>query len=197
MAIMTFGNSQAQAAVCGVVRVGLSRNDNVFQQVTAVTVPTICEQPPLEAYVEQIEHLKTLDLVKTPCSGSQYTKPDLLIGIDHFWDIVTGEVLRGPTGPIALKTDPVAGTEEVTCSTNLAVTTTSLETTRRIERQLRNLWELESLGIQGKDCSLYELCNLSQWTIRSYVTLEGPIHKTPRQLPVGIEKTAQFVTKTS
>ena len=45
-------------------------------------------------------HLEGLELADEPCnSGSSI---DLLIGLDYYWNFVTGEMKRGEEGPIAI-----------------------------------------------------------------------------------------------
>ena len=96
---------------------------------------------------------------------------DMLIGYDYYWDLTTGETIRGKgCHPIAIHTKlgwvlsgPVDSQEEITESACL-ITTHSLQVdclpeSEKLDAQLRSFWELESLGIQSSDSSVYEEFN--------------------------------------
>ena len=53
--------------------------------------------------LEQFEYLKDLELAYPP-TDSDTTSPDILIGMDHYWDLVTGEVIQRVGGPVAMHT---------------------------------------------------------------------------------------------
>ena len=85
-------------------------------------------------------------------------QPDILIGSDHYWDIITGETIRGSCGPVAVYTHldrvlsgPISVDTPDPCSTN-RVTTHILRVDAGsygtgLNEQLKAFWELESLGI--------------------------------------------------
>ena len=95
---------------------------------------------------------------------------DMLIGSDYYWDLTTGETIRGEGGPIAIHTKLgwvlsglVDSQEEITESACL-ITTHSLQVdclpeSEKQDAQLRSFLELESLGIQSSDSSVYEEFN--------------------------------------
>ena len=95
---------------------------------------------------------------------------DMLIDSDYYWDLTTGETIHGEGGPIAIHTklgwvlsSPVDSQEEITESACL-ITTHSLQVdclpeSEKQDAQLRSFWELESLGIQSSDSSVYEEFN--------------------------------------
>ena len=68
-----------------------------------ITVPTIAA--PLPTYtganVRGFLHLKGLSLAHINVHDSPFTV-DILVGADHYWDIVENEVVKGP-GPTAAK----------------------------------------------------------------------------------------------
>ena len=68
-----------------------------------IIVPTIAA--PLTAYtganVRDLPHLKGLSLAQINVDDSPFTV-DILIGADHYWDMVENEVIKGP-GPTAAK----------------------------------------------------------------------------------------------
>ena len=111
--------------------------------------------------------MSDLDLAD-PSTGSSQVQPDILIGLDHYWKFVTGEMLHQGNGPVALHTTlgwvlsgpiPLPATEDSSHSTNLVthvlrVGASSSEDNRRLENQLKAFWELESLGILDTETSL-------------------------------------------
>ena len=95
---------------------------------------------------------------------------DMLISSDYYWDLITGETIRREGGPVAIHTKlgwvlsgPVDSQEETTELACL-ITTHSLRVdclpeSEKLDAQLRSFWELESLGIQSSDSSVYEEFN--------------------------------------
>ena len=131
-------------------------------------VPTICV--PLIGHstcVRQYPHLLGLELADAHDTDSRMPI-DMLIGSDYYWELVTGSICRGANGPIAIHTKlgwvlsgPSACVEPGRCATNLTVThvlradSCSAEPCT-LEDQLRAFWELEALGIQDKEKTLYD-----------------------------------------
>lgn len=92
----------------------------------------------------------------------------MLIRCDYYWDIVTGSICKIESGPTAVHTKlgwilsgPTSARGSVNCSMNLTTThmlrieAQSLES-RSLDEQLRSFWELESLGIQEEEKTLYD-----------------------------------------
>ena len=133
-------------------------------------VPTICEPlscQPITATVEVNDHLRGLDLADSADGGSGLPV-DILVGCDHYWDLVTGSICRSEKGPTAIHTKlgwvlsgPTSSSSSGLCS-SACITTTHLlrvgdqpaESTRLAD-QLRSFWELESLGVYEEEKTLY------------------------------------------
>ena len=94
-----------------------------------------------------------------------------MIGSDYYWDLMTGEIRRGESGPVAINTKlgwvlsgPVPSTRQEASHqpTMSLVATHTLRVgaepsdTHALEDCLYSFWELESLGIQKTDRSVYE-----------------------------------------
>ena len=47
-------------------------------------------------------HLRELELAHTFGQQEEF-QPDILIGSGYYWDIITGETIRGRCGPIAIR----------------------------------------------------------------------------------------------
>ncbi len=103
------------------------------------------------------EHLAQLDLADI--SKEETLEVDVLIGSDFYWKFVTGETIRGSSGPVAIKTTlgwVLSGPARMPVqpgATATLMTTHTLRvegvTNKDLDATLRLFWELESLGIQG------------------------------------------------
>ena len=90
---------------------------------------------------------------------------DVLIGSDHYWDVVTGAICKSNGGPTAIHTKlgwvlsgPTAVECPERCSANL-VTTHVLRVDMQpdpLNDQLRAFWELESLGINPNEKGVHD-----------------------------------------
>ena len=79
---------------------------------------------------------------------------DLLIGSDVYWEIVTGEVIRGNHGPVAINTKlgwilsvPAELSQSMSVSFTISHVLRIDGLTEGLEEKLQSFWELESLGI--------------------------------------------------
>ena len=108
LSIMTFGATQGSDRSCEYVRVGLRLRSGKDVIVTLFSVPTICEpltSHPLVDCRETYPHLTGLELADYPGDDqSQSLHVDILIGSDHYWDLITGRLQRGADGPVAIET---------------------------------------------------------------------------------------------
>ena len=101
LSIMTFGASEERRHTCDAVKIGLRTREGAHQEVQLLTVPLICEpirRPSIQFCIEKYSHLRELELIES--EGE--IKPDVLIGSDHYWDFMTGEVIQGSEGPVAM-----------------------------------------------------------------------------------------------
>ena len=104
------------------------------------------------------DHLSRLDLADT-LDNKAPMKVEMLIGSDIYWDLVTGETIRGQSGPVAVNTrlgwelsgpaEPV-GQQDPTVS---LMTTHTLQVGALEDKDtdvlLQSFWELESFGVQN------------------------------------------------
>ena len=108
-----------------------------------------------------------LDLADSD-EGSSHLPVDVLIGCDHYWDLVTGSVCRTEKGPTAIHTKlgwvlfgPALQSSAMLCSSTHTTTTHLLRVesqpteSTQLDEQLKAFWELESLGIQ-EEKTLYD-----------------------------------------
>ena len=122
-----------------------------------LSVPLICSRvsaAPVEFCRETYSYLSPLDFADV----SDGNEPELLIGSDYYWTMVTGETVRGGCGgPVALQTrlewvlsGPITSSEVRETSANLirhVLRVDSSPSFRELDRTLKAFWELESLGV--------------------------------------------------
>ena len=171
MSIITFGSSEKKQQICHTVLVGIRLKNDTHKELTLLSVPFICEPlsvPPVLVDTEGYAYLQHLELADT--FDEEQFQPDVLIGADHYWDLMTGETIRGDKGPVAVYTHlgwvlsgPVTSDEATSCSTNLVthVLGASVQCDEpSLNETLKSFWELEALGVQpNEDNSICEPIN--------------------------------------
>ena len=95
----TFGENAYRKQKCHVVTLPLRNNKNEYLEISALNFPVICSPLPKSVDVNKYPHLQDLELADRSESQDSI---DILIGSDHYWDIVTGESIRGEYGPSAI-----------------------------------------------------------------------------------------------
>jgi len=91
------GDNRKQS--CEVVKLRLKNHDNEEVEISALNCLTICSPLPSKVKVDY-PHLEGLQLADS--LDDSYGTIDILIGTDHYWDVVTGETVRGDSGPTAV-----------------------------------------------------------------------------------------------
>ena len=170
MSIATFGSQNEQTKVCPVVKVKMCLKGYPPMSLSLYVVPTICEplvSQPITACVQQSRAFAGLDLADHS-EDEGNLQVDLLIGLDYYWDLVTGSICKIDAGPTAIHTKlgwvlsgPTSAKGAVSCSVNFTTThvlrvDTQTEKSMSLDEQLRSFWELESLGIQEEEKTLYD-----------------------------------------
>ena len=136
---------------------------------SALVFPSICKpltSQPINYSRESYEHLIGLELADA-AEESDMIEIDVLIGADSYWDFVTGEVVRGNSGPTAIRTKIgwiLSGpTKPLEVSVNLTFASTHTlytdycpSTETCLDVCLKRFWDLESLGIVKQESSVYE-----------------------------------------
>ena len=170
LSIATFGSTKGHAKVCPVVNVGMYLKGYPSIFLSLYVVSTICEplvEQPITACASQYPHLRGLQLADSNVDSN--LPVDLLIGSDYYWQLVTGSVCRGEKGPIALHTKlgwvlsgPTSCGNSIQCAMNLGVThvlcseSHSSPEPDALQEQLHAFWELESLGIQQEEKTIFD-----------------------------------------
>ena len=177
--IKTSGRENEQLKECDVVEFnvkGLNNGSRV--QMTAHTVPFICS--PLQDETVQLAqqsylHLANLELADDPTAGCT-SEVDVLIGNDFYWSFFTGDLKRGESGPVAMKTKlgwvlsgPSPQSDSlrtdvnvISCYTLRLDTSSSTSVVESVEsedpliEQVKRFWELESIGVSPYDGSVHD-----------------------------------------
>jgi len=97
--IKTFGSETTRTQTVDVITASIHIKTGYPINILFSTLPLICEPLSCQPVVytkQQYSHLSGLDLADLSCVGDEL-KIDVLIGSDHYWQLVTGKVVRGPT----------------------------------------------------------------------------------------------------
>ena len=95
----TFGSEKYVKKSSDRVKVDVIVQDEVII-VSALTSPAVCSPISNLVDLSHYPHLNGLALANSVDVSSK--RIDILIGADHYYDIVTGEVIRGSAGPVAI-----------------------------------------------------------------------------------------------
>ena len=99
--IKTFGNYQTITRELDEVQLMIQNRRNDFSLVmSGLAVPAICKhltRQTIQFAQEKYAHLSGLTLADN-CSGNEDSPIDILVGLDQYYDIVTGRIIRGGGG---------------------------------------------------------------------------------------------------
>ena len=167
--IAAFGDKKGRVQSCKVLKIGKETRDRGVGELTLFTVPLICEPLSGTLCVQAYPHLADLELAGSTEDG-EVINLDILVGVDYYWSFVTGEVIKGGTGPTAVYSSlgwilsgPVVGSASTLVTHILMAEAKSIQSKGSIDQQFRGFWELESLGIVEENESPNEQfkCNIS------------------------------------
>ena len=86
----TFGERSYRKQKCEVLPLFLRSNENEDIMISALRFPVICSPLSTRIEVDQYPHLRGLQLADSSDSNECI---DVLIGSDHYWDIVKGDIV--------------------------------------------------------------------------------------------------------
>ena len=167
--LSTFGRQSTQAHESDVYELALSPTSSNEQFIIrAIGMNHICNPITGQDIIWTIEHHKHLHNLKLADSGSGTLDIDILVGNDHYWDIVTGEIIRSSSGPTAVNSklgwilSGPTGQFELPTNTNLVHTMkVDLNLHRQtaestLDDQVKRFWDLETLGIKENEKSIID-----------------------------------------
>ena len=168
LSIATFGTTRGVPRNCEVVRVGVTTRSGKGEELELFIVPHICEPlltQPIDFCSKQYSHLTPLNLADTNSSDTP-VEVDMLVGSDFYWQLTTGEIIRGEGGPVAIETKlgwvlsgPVTASKvNDNSATVMTVHTLQIgaDPEEQVDNMLRSFWELESFGIEPVNDSIYD-----------------------------------------
>ena len=155
----TFGDDKFKKQKCDIVKLKLKDRYNGYHseiEINAFCFPTICSPLP-------VSNLKLADEYQTECSERPI---DLLIGSDNYYEMITGDIIRGDIGPVAVNSIfgyMLCGTmsknqsDELHISSNLVIQghceTLTVKNTKSDELvdNLKRFWEIDSMGLNDDE----------------------------------------------
>lgn len=96
MSILTFGSTKRLDQSCKVVQIWMKLKDGSDHYLELFTEPTICKHltsQPIAFCIERYGHLSRLNLTDYS-DGDSEMGVDILIGTDHYWNIMTGRTVQ-------------------------------------------------------------------------------------------------------
>ena len=156
----TFGEPAFKGKTCDLVQIRLQKiGSSDCLVLEALSFPTICSSLPNVVHLDKYPQLCDLQLADPPGKSTEVI--DLLVGSDHYWNIVEEETIRTDNGPTTVRSKvgwllsgPLTSPHShVSTFSHLAVcqgfnelepSTNELSGLNDI---LKSFWELESLGI--------------------------------------------------
>ncbi|XP_067029594.1 uncharacterized protein [Acropora muricata] len=166
----TFGDDRFTKQRCDLVKLSLRRREDDVK-IYALCFPKICSPLSASLDVSLYPHLQGLVFADASVVDGSQPNIDILIGSDFYFEILTGEVLRGDSGPVAVNSKfgwvvsgPTLKRGEISdvSMANLVIEKMSSQNPypdnkndNELSCALRRVWDIESLGIQ-KD-SVFQL----------------------------------------
>ena len=161
LTINTFGNSPPESAHRDIVRVELRPlGGGDAKSLEAFVVPEISTIP--NVHIERVKHsysnLRGIWFSDVDRGASQL-QVDVLVGSDYLWEFHGRQTIRGEADqPVAVETalgwvlsGPLRGEGEQESQMNLVSQHCSSEPDSSLEAEIRELWNLDVLGIIEKD----------------------------------------------
>ena len=155
----TFGDDKFRKQSCEVVNLCLKKPGGEEIQIQALSFPVICSSLPNKVDVSFFPHLDGLELADN-FNDHDHSSIDVLIGADFYWDVITGETVRGENGPTAVSSrvgwilsGPVHDSiRSNTFNSNLVISGDSempfsSAGEDELVDSLKQFWETESIGI--------------------------------------------------
>ncbi|CAB4022782.1 Hypothetical predicted protein [Paramuricea clavata] len=102
----TFGDDHFKKRRCDIVQLSLKGNsDN--RKITALCFPNLCAQLTITIDLSLHPHLQDLQLSDLNIAEGRQSDSsiDILIGAVYYFDILTAEMVRGESGPVAVSSD--------------------------------------------------------------------------------------------
>ena len=128
-----------------------SRDFNKEIEVNLVEMPIICKpiaRPAVSHHVLSNRNLRNLQLADS-YDNKETREIHLLIGLDHYYSVITGRIKRGINQPVAVETMfgwmlvSDSQNEKLKSKQNITTMFISTETEQSLHEDMRKFWELE------------------------------------------------------
>jgi hypothetical protein len=142
--------------------INLNTEDGEKIPIQVLIIPTIAvpQKSFPTAEIRNLPYLNGLKLAH-PMTTDDHFHISLLIGADHYWDVVEDEIVRGP-GPTAAKSrigyllsGPTTGPAVATTSLNATILKVIVSNEHE-SKALERFWNLESIGILPDEITTHE-----------------------------------------
>jgi len=165
LCLSTFGNEPTRPKKFDVFEFAISSTKtNEPIKLKAVAMNHICNpitDQEIIWSVEHYEHLKNLELAD---SGSGVLEIDILVGTDHYWEIITGETIRSQIGPTAVNSKlgwilsgPTSKSPNHSAVNNVHTMKVNLHNqTDCLDEIVKRFWDLETLGIKETETDVID-----------------------------------------
>ena len=170
----TFRTDKFRKQKCDLIEINLEGRDGSVIRLKPLVFPIICSPLSSSININEFPHLQGLEFVDD-LDGSQDCI-DLLVGADQYFQIVSGDTIRGESenGPVAMRSKlgwllvgPVINFESDVsdCISNLVIEGNSSYDARKNKDQelvqtLKRFWEIEQCGVEDNlDKRTNEFCD--------------------------------------
>ena len=170
----TFRTDKFRKQKCDLIEINLEGRDGSVIRLKPLVFPIICSPLSSSININEFPHLQGLEFADD-FDGSQDCI-DLLVGADQYFQIVSGDTIRGESenGPVAMSSKlgwllvgPVINSESDVsdCISNLVIEGNSSYDARKNEDQelvqtLKRFWEIEQCGVEDNlDKRTNEFCD--------------------------------------
>ena len=163
----TFGDQRYTKQRCDVVNLRLQGSQGEIE-ISALCFPKICSAVSAKINVNNYAHLQGLELADTSIVEGSQQNIDVLIGSDFYFDVVSGDVVCGNSGPVALSSTfgwilsghaSVEESRDKFTTTNLIIEKPELMSLSpfdihsendELSHALHKFWDTESLGVRDE-----------------------------------------------
>ena len=99
--LKTFTSEKYMSRICDSVEVNIEVDDSEVIPISALSFPAICSPVSSHVEIKDYPHLQGLSLANNFPSNSD-NDIGILIGANHYFDFVTGDIVKGSSGPVAI-----------------------------------------------------------------------------------------------
>ena len=167
----TFGSDQYQKHTLDVVKLKLKGQFNGYRnevEIIALCVPGICSPLPASLDINKYPHLQSYELADkyTDTTNLSERPMEILIGCDQYYDIVTGDTVKGLTEKSPVAVSSIFGylvcgptndnlKDEIHINSNLIILGQHdpyaiVQNPDKLENELKRFWEIEETGVKGQ-----------------------------------------------